>query len=247
MRTVSAAAFDTRRGRLVVYGGVGSDPADRRDDTWEWDGARWHAMVDRSAGARDHHAMTFDETRGTTVLFGGVTAPAGGPRPFEGETWTWNGARWQLASTTGPSPRGTALVDDVARQQVLLFGGVGEGQRRLADTWAWNGSSWRLLTESGPPARNGHALVFDRRAGVVLLFGGTSGPQHLDDLWQWDGRRWTEIQIDHPKPGPRVGATMAFDSTHDRTVLYGLVREDGRVKDSTEMWEWDRRRWTRMR
>ncbi|HET9370159.1 MAG TPA: hypothetical protein VFO19_07915 [Vicinamibacterales bacterium] len=249
MRTTTAAAFDTGRGRLVVYGGVGNDTTDRRSDTWEWDGTAWHAMSDRGAGARDHHAMAFDEARGRTMAFGGATAPGSvRPRPLERDTWVWDGARWQLAATSGPSPRSTTMVDDTVRGQVLLFGGVGDAQRRFADTWAWNGRAWRLITDAGPPARNGHAMAFDRAAGVVLLFGGTSGARHFDDLWRWDGQRWSEVRVDGVKPGPRVGAGMAYDATRDRTVLYGgHVRVNGAVRDSTEMWEWDRRAWTRIR
>jgi hypothetical protein len=250
MRTVTAAAYDTKRRRLVVQGGLGNEGlADRRNDTWEWDGAGWHPMTDRGPGARDHHAMTFDEARGQTVLFGGVGATATtGPRSLTPDTWTWDGLRWQQMATVGPEGSGAMIAYDAAREYVLRFGGVGGDQRRLGETWSWNGVEWRQLTTVGPAPRNGHAMAFDRKAGVMLLFGGTSGRDHFDDFWQWDGQRWTEIRVDGEKPGPRVGTGMAFDPRRDRTVLYGgHVREDGRVKDSTEMWEWDRRRWTRVR
>ncbi|MEM7203960.1 MAG: hypothetical protein AAF628_27110 [Planctomycetota bacterium] len=44
-RSVAAMAFDSSRGRTVLFGGLGLD------DTWEWDGARWTptAPVDRPA------------------------------------------------------------------------------------------------------------------------------------------------------------------------------------------------------
>ena len=40
-------AFDSRRGRLVLYGGFVHDSGGRTrrmDDTWEWDGARWRQI-----------------------------------------------------------------------------------------------------------------------------------------------------------------------------------------------------------
>ena len=38
---------------------------------------------------------------------------------------------------------------------------------------------------------------------------------------------------------------MVYDMHRERVVLYGgRIREDGRVKDSDEMWEWDGQQWT---
>jgi hypothetical protein len=87
-------------------------------------------------------------------------------------------------------------------------------------------------------------MVFDRRAGVVLMWGGTTGNEHRDDLWQWDGRTWKEITVTTPRPSKRTGASMAYDARRQRVVLFGgRIRENGRVRDSDEMWEWDGQRW----
>jgi hypothetical protein len=43
---MSALAFDSRRGRIVLYGGQrdATDSLIELDHLWEWDGARWHRM-----------------------------------------------------------------------------------------------------------------------------------------------------------------------------------------------------------
>lgn len=245
LRTLAGVAYDSRRDRIVLYGGVGArSRSDVRSDTWEWDGTRWWRMSDSSPGARDHHAMVFDVARGATLLFGGVTAN----RVHTTETWLWAGARWSLAATSGPTGRaGVSLAYDAARQEVILFGGVQSDAVRVNDTWSWNGRAWTQRSNRGPRPRNGAAMTFDARSNVVLLFGGTTGSEHLDDLWQWNGREWTEISTTEPRPGRRVGATMTWDARRGKVVLYGgHIRVDGQVRNSYELWEWDGARWTQV-
>jgi hypothetical protein len=91
--------------------------------------------------------------------------------------------------------------------------------------------------EDGPAGRNGQAMAFHQRAGVVIMWGSTTGDTHLDDMWRWDGRRWTEI-VDGPRPSKRVVTAMVYDVANRRIILYGgRMREDGKVRESGEMWE----------
>src|SRR5437762_13881436 len=76
-RELHAMVYDARRGKTVLFGGIGSGDL---DDTWEWDGVRWRQSTDPfRPPARDDHAMAFDARRGRTVLFGGAI---GGNAPF---------------------------------------------------------------------------------------------------------------------------------------------------------------------
>ena len=73
-RTFPAAAFDRRRGRLVLFGGnrVLFGPEKARDtlldDTWEWDGAAWKRLPVSGPPERSESGACFDERRGRVVL-----------------------------------------------------------------------------------------------------------------------------------------------------------------------------------
>jgi hypothetical protein len=256
MRTNSAAVYDSRRKRIVLYGGVGNKASreydDRRGDTWEWDGKRWFQMADTSVGMRDHHAMAYDEARGKTVMYGGVSSDRTLPREtweHPGATWEWDGAKWTKMAASGPGGRiGMGLVYDGKRKQVILFGGSDKAGERYNDTWAWDGKAWRKVGDEGPTVRIGQSMAFDRRAGVIVLFGGNAAGERLDDMWQWDGQRWTEIKVTGPKPSKRNGARMVYDTARGKIVLYGgYVVEAGERKVSDEMWEWDGRQWMQIK
>jgi hypothetical protein len=92
-----AVAFDEKRGRLVLYGGI--DTSDRWDqDVWEWDRRRWHwIQTDSNPGERAHHAMAYDSARGVIVLCGGTRRKRG----FPIDTWEWDGRTWRQATTEG--------------------------------------------------------------------------------------------------------------------------------------------------
>jgi hypothetical protein len=251
MRTLGAAVYDSRRDRIVMHGGLGrAGLDDPRGDTWEWDGRRWMQMRDATTGSRDHHSMAYDEGRGRTVMYGGVSSTGDPPakRAAPTDTWEWDGRWWTRIVTPGPDARsGAGMVYDRARKCTVLFGGVGGSSGnavRFGDTWTWDGATWTKVAEEGPAGRNGHAMVFDPRSGDVLMWGGTVGGAHLDDLWRWDGRRWTEVAAGGLEPGKRTGAEMAYDAARNLVVLYGgRIRENGVVRPSAEMWEWHGNRW----
>jgi hypothetical protein len=133
-----AMAYDSRRQRVVMYGGLPTT-GPRLSDTWEWDGAKWERVAtEGSPGPRSHHRMAYDAARGATVLFGGGDSTST-------ETWTYDGLTWQRHAVPGPSPRwSAAMAYDVARQRIVLFGGGRNGRPfgSLGDTWEWDGARW---------------------------------------------------------------------------------------------------------
>ena len=138
-----AMAYDSKRERTVLFGGLGDD--DRyHADTWEWDGAVWRKMSDAGPPARARHRMAFDERAGVVVLYGGdgvKTQPESGFRALD-DTWTWDGTRWTEVGTTGPGARFMhAMAYDAARGRIVLYGG-GTGDASFDDTWEWEGGRW---------------------------------------------------------------------------------------------------------
>ena len=99
-RHSAAMTYDTRRGRLVLFGGTnpaGSDTA----DLWEWDGAIWSQRAfTNGPSARSQHQLVFDEARNQTLLIAGKN-PIVGRRD---ETWAWDGTRWLALATPTIAP-----------------------------------------------------------------------------------------------------------------------------------------------
>lgn len=172
-----ALAYDSARGKAVLFGGVG---ATLFADTWEWDGITWTDVTPGSSPlSRQGHALAYDSARERVVLFGGLM----GTTPL-GDTWEWDGSAWVNAtpSTSPPARSGHSLAYDSARKRVVLFG----GSASLDDTWEWDGTSWTDVTPApSPSGRSGHRIVYDEARGRVVLFGGMIGDSALDDTWEY--------------------------------------------------------------
>lgn len=158
-RHLGGAAYDTRRRRLVLQGGMGPSPGnDRKGDTWEWDGTTWRSISATSIGPRDHHAMAYDEARGRMVLFGGASSN----EELAGDTWEYDGTTWTRVATDGPpgrahfgmaydatSQRWHLMAYDESLGRTILYGGSvfdGKVSTSYYDTWAWDGEGWTLVS-----------------------------------------------------------------------------------------------------
>src|ERR1043165_4376506 len=118
-----SVAYDSTRGKVVVFGGIASSPNNFLSDTWEWTapgpgggGAGPHQSV-TGPGARYGAGMAYDSARHVTVLFGG------GVSGFSNQTWEWNGVSWTQAQPLVSPPatgEGSLLAYDAARARVVL-------------------------------------------------------------------------------------------------------------------------------
>ncbi|HEY2515701.1 MAG TPA: kelch repeat-containing protein [Polyangiaceae bacterium] len=230
-RTGHQMAFDSARGRVVLFGGLTGSPATPLADTWEWDGATWTSPQPALHPlARSGHAMTFDTTRGRTVLYGGTAG---------NDTWEWDGATWAPKSpATRPNATvGAAMAFDPASNRAVLFGGS-NGTTPLSETWAWDGANWSSLsTATAPSAASGRAVAFDTARDRLVLFGGSTS---VAETWEWDGSQWSDrtVQTD---PSRRSSLALTYDRGRQRMVLFGGQSPAGYVSDT---WEWDGAAWT---
>lgn len=96
-RWAHAMAYDTDRGRAVLFGGYGPYYPDGRStsDTWEYDGSTWVQISPQgSPEAREQHVMAYDSARRRVVMFGGFRDPGG----LGGDTWeyTMSDSGWRV-------------------------------------------------------------------------------------------------------------------------------------------------------
>jgi hypothetical protein len=231
-RSLHAMAYDSTRGKVVLFGGSASSGPSLLGDTWEWDGLSWMQRASSGPSPRGGHAMAYDSARRKVVLFGG------GDNGLPGDTWEWDGTSWTLRASSGPSPRfWHAMAYDSARGKVVLFGGS-DGGNYFGDTWEWDGTSWTQRASSGPSARGHHAIAYDSARGKVVLFGGLNNSGVLGDTWEWDGTSWT--QSASSGPSARYGQAVAYDSARSKVVLFGGF-DNSYLGDT---WEWDGTSWT---
>ncbi|MEM7201456.1 MAG: kelch repeat-containing protein [Planctomycetota bacterium] len=256
-RSSVAMAYDQGRGRTVLYGGD-LFPSPRRE-TWEWDGVRWRQAAPASLPtAAVRTAMAYDSARGEVMLFSG----SGASFTLTDELWAWDGGDWSVVEAAPPEPRTfAAMAYDESRSRAVLFGGslpvfqIGAATSTPmgAGTWEWDGARWTLApTTAAPAGRFRHNAVYDQARQRVVVYGGATtmwavrfpwshsrplGP-FLDDTWTWDGTTWVEQQPAE-RPPARHTAAMAYDSSAERTLLFG--GDGGFLRNDT--WEWDGTQW----
>jgi hypothetical protein len=242
-RSLPPAAFDSRRGVLVLYGGRSIGAGTRFGDTWEWDGKQWREIAVRTPGVRDHHVMVFDEARGKIVMYGGASDRPGMPN----DTWTWDGTKWEMVdSVTGPGGLAHhAMVYDSKRQRVVLWGGFTSANQRIGDVWEWDGVKWTRIPTSGPAPspRSHHRLAYDAARGVTVMFG---GGDRSAETWTWDGTAWRQHSVSGPSG--RYMQAMAYDARRQKVVLFGGSGREGVPPYGylNDTWEWDGERWQRV-
>jgi hypothetical protein len=229
-------AYDSARGRVVLFGGTGSNGL--MADTWEWDGASWTQIPAEGPAPRAFAAMAYDSRIGRVVMYGGNGGAAG----ILSDTWLWDGARWQLSNAKPAGPRqGHAMAYDNVRQVTVLYGGVSADGAELDDTWEFDGAQWLLVAKGapGPGPRQGHAMAYGSAQRQMLLFGGQTKGEVFDDTWQWDGKAWN--QLGKGGPPPRAYHAMAYHDNCDSIVLFGGGAQS--VFSLSDTWEWDGRNW----
>ena len=92
-RTGMGVAYDSRRGLVMLFGGVAADGF--KGDTWSWNGSEWKLLADSGPEPRGMGFLAYDQGRDRVVLFGGRK---GWPNGDLNDTWEWDGERWQKIS-----------------------------------------------------------------------------------------------------------------------------------------------------
>lgn len=268
-RSNAGAAWDAARNRFVIHGGydtigidqgfVAVNPEGFRNDTWEWDGARWTRWQEGTLPLEQGvAAMTFDETTQRLLLV--AEYPFAGTTQVSSTLYRGDGTRW----TAGPSRPLIDVAYDPAHPEAAPTLGT-----LVFAKGTWSAVNHGFLQTSGFEATTNASFLgtlhehdwlarwdegfsrFDstlRPEGVasagtallgthVFVFGGLNGDGVLRDaLVHWDGGRWGRVPHSAPWPAGRRDPGMAALGT-DRIVLFGGRDSAGNRNDT---WIWTR-------
>ncbi len=216
-RSLAAIAYDTKRGRAVLFGGVSQDVLGNtiyHSDTWEWDGKDW-TEVQASGGpsGRMLHTMAYDEKRGVVVLYGGW---------YQGnalmDVWEWDGQSWkERCPVCNPAGRYYhQMFYDPVLGKVVIYGGSSP-DKAFHEAWAWDGQAWNSLAfDAQTPDFSADNLVYDTRDQQVIAFLG----EDWGGTWTWKGSSWAKATLSL-QPPRRQYFSMTYDPVLDRTILFG--------------------------
>jgi hypothetical protein len=227
---------DLGSGELLLFGGI--DLEHRHfGDLWRYDEDGWTELEPEGPRPppRTGHAMAYDPVRDRVVMFGGCCTEESIER--FGETWEWDGVRWEQVATDGPTPaprQWHAMAFDAVRSEVVLLWGYDGENEIFDDAWSWDGERWEPLELAfGSPRTRQAAFIPEERAVVAWDFG-------AQIRWSWDGRRWSSAGLDAGAPGvardPRV-AGPAFDPARGRALFVASTRTEA-------VWAWQSGAWS---
>lgn len=268
-RFAHAMAYDSTRGVTVLYGGgqvVTNVGYVGFGDVWEWNGAAWRQRTTYAAGAgwtrdaggywvpayvdvpvgRMQHGMAYDSRRGRIVIFGGRSATPDGGDALFGDTWEWDGLRWRLGATNGPSKRiDPAMAYDSQRGVTVMCAGFGGSDYGVV--WEWDGRTWKsTLPTNGPPSnfyQNSAVMAYDGALHEAFFGPATDGFRGVY-FFGWNGQYWDSFGAGFTAsiPAPPYG-TMAYDDYRKRVVFFG-GQNNAAFKGGNTTAFWDGTGWT---
>jgi Kelch motif/Galactose oxidase, central domain len=248
-RSGAAMTYDEADGYVLMFGGWAKGAVANLGDTWKFVGGVWtqlHPAI--SPAPRYAASMTYDQTDGYVVLFGGVNLNG---TTFYGDTWTFSAGVWtQSTFSGGPPARAAAFMTfDAADGYVLLFGGA-NSMTNLNDTWAFEGGVWwEPLAVPGvspaPQPLDAGEMAYDSEDGYVLLTGGFSTLGYPEySTWTYSAGAWTNVTSIVGTGPPYPSYAGMVDDTYDGYLLYygGYVGGDW----SNQTWSYVGGTWTNL-
>jgi hypothetical protein len=206
-RSHIAAAYDSGRDRLVVFGGGLGTPS----ETWEHDGTSW-ILRTPSASPLDRISpwMAYDPQCGATLMTGAVA------QSTAREAWLWDGEAW----TRLPDLRAMVV-------NAFWHGGTNPGLYVLVDpyqplppfsprvpfeTYRWDGSSW-VLSALAPHTMNWGRSTYVPATGLTYSL--------ATGMWAFDGLTWQPVaQGPFELTGNYGVPDIVWDSGRNRLIVY---------------------------
>ena len=258
-RFASSAVLDPSRGKVIVFAGETSKPADGGaapsfdvlHDLWEHDvaTAAWQKVepAGDAPGDRAYHAAAFDAKRATMWVYGGAGRDF---KPLD-ELWGYDVAanRWKKASPAGARPEARispSLAYDAERDRLVLHGGCKgffEPDNAYGEVWTYDlaGDAWTKRAKG--PARWQHAAAIAPELGLLVVQGGYDGASTpKNDAWAYDLAKdaWDDLG-----KGPKATDAHAavWDAAGGVFLFHGGATPGKRALDSVWSFEPKKKRW----
>ncbi|HEX8155077.1 MAG TPA: kelch repeat-containing protein, partial [Thermoanaerobaculia bacterium] len=227
------------RQRIIFTGGfcagmIPGAPA----EVLEWNGESWAAQNSLTAPSRVFgHAAAYDQIRDNLVTFAGTTSSG----TSNVSTYVLErGSNWRfIFDAQTPAPRSLAAADtDPDSGAIWLYSGVVDPGSGSTDLWRYANGDWQQVIIEGTPDTCSNALAAydtDRKRFVVTCSSGFVF--ELDTV----ALKWTRLDTLKEVPPGRSFASLAYDPTIKRTVLYGGFNGVNYLNDT---WLWDGTKWT---
>lgn len=175
-----AAAFDSTRNRIVMFGGFGING--ELNDTWTFDTLTWRRIITAtSPNARSRALMAYDSVRQRMVLVGGFANGA-----LSNDTWEFDGTTWTQRASTNLPP--TNMLQALAYDPLLQRTVMVTGSPELLTTWLWDGNQWTVLATAAITHQGfSLALVYDRFAKRIKAI--------MNEVLEFDGIVWRNAGV----------------------------------------------------
>jgi hypothetical protein len=256
-RAYAAAVLDSVRDRMVVMGGAqfgGGSGYTSMSDTWTvplTGGVFTELATIGTAPTAHSHTAVFDPLHDQMVTCGGFDTSTGQYLQgawrlrFSTATPTWT--RGPLSGPLPPPGLGEAVEYDAVADAVRIFGGWGGNAATISqNTWTLAlhpSPNWVTPLPSGTPpshGRFGMCVAQDPGTHRMYMFGGrspwaTTADEYLNDVWVLDlgfSPVWTPLTTIGTPPTGRTFASMVYDPSGNRLVLYGGEHDETRFGDT---------------
>jgi len=237
-RYAAAAAFDTRRGEMVVCGGEGL--AGELSDCHAYSPSRnaWRPLPSMPLPRRDF-AMAYDPVLGELYVFGGKTQwrDQGDLLALRGDTWVTLTAQGVEGA---PGPRyGHALQFDVKAGQLVLMGGASETDGTILDeVWTYAPATGQWRWRNPPPAPPGLLRISGTLSGgpvdsffvqAMVVAVGSSG--YSEVTWAYLQEGQGQYTLSAVPPGETVSLTAYLQDYPPMLLSYVRVDALGPVTE----------------
>jgi hypothetical protein len=228
-RSYPAAVIDTRRDRLILFGGNGAAPL---NDLWALPLAAGSSWQPLAAGGtppspRFGHSAVYDAARDRVLVFGGIDHPFSAGTGGVSDLWELTldpAPQWHQLQSDGFLLTGRGfqtMTLDPTRDRLVLYGGTDliDASDQVWTLPLAHPDTWTQIfpSSAGPPplGRFAHAAVYDPRRDRIVVYGGVDqGQPPFGDTWylSFDG---SSVSVAPPRPEAPGHIGLAVRWVHD--------------------------------